>query len=253
MSSELLKLIKLTECPRLAEKYAGIVALPLDLPKFELDSPEEFWKIWNNQLVPVSRQHIDRGAVGVANPTLKSTQWDGLALYEDERLLGNAAWRTTVSNELAETQPNYLKSIMESLPFNRIRSVRLWSAHVTIPPHYDGNMPAALDDKMHFPTEIRIMLDDKNPQETFYLCSNVKYKPNTKDPIPVDDKYYVKPPADTNTFAWNNEDYLHGADFNPEYRKILVVIKGWVDIDKLEALLDASIAKYPDFVLREKK
>ena len=57
-------------------------------------------------------------------------------------------------------------------------------------------------------------------------------------------------PADTNAFAWNNEDFLHGADFDPQYRKILVVIKGWVDVNRLEELLDRSIEKYPEYVIR---
>lgn len=243
-------LIDLKECPRLNEKYKGIIALPLAVPKFELDSPDEFWKIWNAEKDKVARQLIDRGALGTTKPSLDHTQWDGLALYEDEQLLGNAAWRTKVCPELAASQPNYLKSIFDNLPFVRIRSVRLWSSHTAITAHYDGNMPPLLDGVMHFPTEIRIMLDDQNPAETFWLSSSAKYKPNDKN-IPADDKLYVKLPADTNAFAWNNEDYLHGADFDPQYRKILVVIKGWVDVHKLEAMLDKSISQYPTFVMKE--
>jgi hypothetical protein len=248
----LYNLINHAECPRLNEKYKDLVAVPLAVPKFELDSVEDFWRVWNTEVERVARQHIDRGAAGVKGASLDTTQWDGLAMYEDEMLLGNAAWRTKVCHELATTQPNYLKSIFSELPFVRIRSVRLWSAHTTIPPHYDGNMPAALDGVMHFPSEIRIMLDDKNPAETFWLCSSKKYKPNTKEIIPNSDRRYVKLPSDTNAFAWNNEDNLHGADFDPQYRKILVVIKGWVDVNRLERLLDASIEKYPNYVIREK-
>lgn len=244
------KLIDLLQCPRLEDKYRGISSVPLDLPRFELDDEDAFWRIWNAEKDRVSRQAIDRGAVGTKNPTLEHTQWDGLALYEDETLLKDAAWRTKVSPALAETQPNYLKRIMNELPYVRIRSVRLWSAHTTITPHYDGNMPPELDGLMHFPTEIRIMLNDQNPKETFWLCSNEKYGPNTKKSILKRDRHYVKLPQDTNTFAWNNEDCLHGADYKEPYRKILVVIKGWVDVKRLEELLDRSIAKYPDYIIR---
>lgn len=244
-------LFNLAECPRLNEKYRGIVALPLALPKFELDSETEFWRVWNSEKEKVARQHIDRGTVG-KDPTTVSkshTQWDGLALYEDAQLLGDAAWRTKVCPELAATQPKYLRSILDTLPFVRIRSVRLWSSHTAIMAHYDGNMPASLDGKLRFPSEIRLMLDDKNPAETFWLTAVSKSKPHTE--IPPHDRYYVKLPSDTNTFAWNNEDYLHGADYDPQYRKILVVIKGWIDLCQVEELLDASIEKYPDFILRE--
>jgi len=243
-------LINLKECPRLNEKYKDIISLPLALPKFELDSESEFWRVWNSEKEKVARQLIDRGALGTTKPSLEHTQWDGLALYEDEQLLGSAAWRTKVCPELAATQPKYLKSILDNLPFVRIRSVRMWSSHTAITAHYDGNMPPVLDGVMHFPTEIRIMLDDQNPAETFWLTSSTKYKPNDKN-IPLSDRHYVKLPDDTNTFAWNNEDYLHGADYDPNFRKILVVIKGWVNTDRLETLLDASIEKYPNFVIKE--
>lgn len=245
-------LINLAECPRLEEKYRGIVALPLALPKFELDSTNDFWSIWNNEQARVDRQHIDRGAVGKdpAKVSKSYTQWDGLALYEDESLLDLAAWRTKLSPTLTKSQPNYIKSIIENLPFVRVRSIRLWSANCTIPAHYDGNMPVSLDGKLKFPTEIRIMLDDKNPKETFWLTPVAKSKPHTS--IPLSDRYYVKLPQDTNTFVWNNEDYLHGADYDPQYKKILVVVKGWVDVSKLEILLDQSIQQYPNYVLREK-
>ncbi len=244
----LINLIKLDSVPKLVEKYAGVGALPLALPKFELDDTEAFWHIWNNEVVPVDRQHIDRGALGKDAPVMSFTQWEGLAMYEDATLLSKAAWNTKISGALASTQPKFLKSIFEQLPFNRIRSVRLWSANREVRAHYDGNMPPSLDGVLRFPTEIRIMLDDKNPTETFWLTPVTKHNPQTE--VPQVDKHYVKLPIDTNTFAWNNEDFLHGADFDPRYRKILVVIKGWVDVDRLESLLDQSINKYPGYIIK---
>lgn len=243
-------LINLSKCPVLNEKYKGIAALPLDLPKFVLDSESDFWQIWNEENELVNRQKIDRGALGRENPRADLVQWDGLAMYEDAMLLGRAAWLTKLSKRLGESQPNYLKSIFSNLPFVKIRSVRLWSANKNIPAHYDGNMPSSIDGQMRFPAEIRIMLDDKNPQETFWLCSADKYKPNPNIIVPKEDRLYVKLPNDTNTFCWNNEDFLHGADFDPKYRKILVVIKGWVDLEKLEPLLDRSIEKYSSYVIK---
>jgi hypothetical protein len=246
---DLEKLIDQTQCPRLNEKYKGIAALPLDLLRFELDDQEKFWQTWEASNARVARQNIDRGAEGTKNPSLEHSQWDGLALYEDEVLLKEAAWKTKVSPDLRLSQPKYFRRIFSEMPFAKIRSVRFWSSHTTIPAHYDGNMPDSLDGVMHFPTEIRLMQFDQNPTETFWLCSSQKYKPNS-GPIPDNDRYYVRMPQHTNAFAWNNEDFLHGADFDPRYRKILVVIKGWVDVNRLETLLDRSIEKYPDYVIR---
>ena len=247
---DLESLIDQAQCPRLAEKYKSIAALPLDFPKFKLDDPNIFWEIWNSTKDKVDRQIIDRGSEGVIKSSLNLTQWDGLALYEDTELLEYAAWKTKVSPILTESQPNYLKRIFDEMPFVRIRSIRFWSAHTTIHPHYDGNMPSSLDGIMRFPTEIRLMLDDKNPKETFWLCSSTKHKTDSRN-VPNNERFYVKLPADTNAFAWNNEDFLHGADFDPKYRKILVVIKGWVDVNRLEELLDRSIVKYHDYVIRD--
>jgi hypothetical protein len=244
----LINLIKLDSVPKLVEKYAGVGALPLALPKFELDDTEAFWRVWNDEVVPVDRQHIDRGALGKDAPVMSFTQWEGLAMYEDTTLLSKAAWNTKISTALATSQHKFLKSIFEQLPFNRIRSVRLWSANREVRAHYDGNMPPSLDGVLRFPTEIRIMLDDQNPTETFWLTPVAKHNPQTE--VPQVDKHYVKLPIDTNTFAWNNEDFLHGADFDPQYRKILVVIKGWVDVDRLESLLDQSINKYPGYIIK---
>lgn len=246
-------LIDRSKCIRLQEKFKGLAALPLALPRFELDDATKFWEIWNANVATVARQVTfkDRGSQGVANPSIEHTQWDGLALYEDPVLLDMAAWRTVVSEELANSQKKYIESIFSQLPFQRIRSIRLWSAHTKILPHYDGNMPPALDNVLQFPAEIRIMLDDKNPTETFWICSSKKYKPGQTHSVPDNDKFYIKLPADSNTFAWNNENYLHGADYDPQYKKILVVVKGWVDLDKLETLIDASIEKYPEFTLKE--
>ncbi len=244
----MINLIKLENVPKLVEKYAGVGAVPLALPKFKLDDAAAFWRVWNDELVAVDRQHIDRGAIGKDAPVMSFTQWEGLAMYEDSTLLSKAAWNTRISTALATTQHKFLKSVFEDLPFRRIRSVRLWSANREVRAHYDGNMPPSLDGVLRFPTEIRIMLDDQNPTETFWLTPVAKHDPQTE--VPEADKHYVKLPIDTNTFAWNNEDFLHGADFDPKYRKILVVIKGWIDVDRLESLLDQSLNKYPEYIIK---
>lgn len=245
---QLEQLVDLSEAPRLAEKYAGIAALPLALPKIEPDSWSDFWQIWNDEKERVWRNHIDRGAQGTPNPTLDHTQWDGMSIYELPELYKEGAWGSKICQPMIDANPTMIKTILTSLPFVKIRSIRLWSAHKNIPLHYDGNMPASLDGKMHFPTEIRIMLDDKNPTSTFWLANNKVYQ--SHDTVPANDRLYIKLPTDTNTFAWNNETFLHAADFDPAYRKILAVIKGWVDIERLEELLDLSIEKYPEYVLR---
>jgi hypothetical protein len=226
---------------RLNKKYKGLAWLPLDLPKFEIADLDKFLDIWEKEQKEVWRQHIDRGAEGVDNPQLELVQWNGLSVFENTQLYRHGAWGTKYNRELAQVSKELLNRIMTELPFLQVRSVRFWSANKEIPKHYDGNMPSELDGKMLFPSEFRIMLYDENPRATFWLTDA---KTNEPGPGQPDKKFYVDLPSDTNSFAWNNEDFLHGADFDPQYKKILVVVKGWPNVDRLEELIDRSITKY---------
>ena len=245
---DLANLINLDLVPRLVQKYSGIGALPLALPKFVLDDATEFWRIWNSEVVAVEKPPGDP-VLSQYNPTESFINcWDGLSMYEDSTLLSKTSWKTKISTNLITSQHQFLKSVFELLPFKRIRCVRLWSAHSEVKAHSDAIIPNSLTGVLRFPAEIRIMLDDQNPCETFWLTSVDQHAPLM--PVPEADKHFVKLPMDTNTFAWNNEDYLHGADYHPQHRKILVVVKGWIDVEQLEQLLDQSINKYPEYIIK---
>ena len=82
-----LTLMQLNKVPNLVRKYKSVVALPLDLPKLELDNIEAFWDTWNKEVGLVTRQHIDRGAIGIDNPEMNIVQWEGLAVYENLLLI----------------------------------------------------------------------------------------------------------------------------------------------------------------------
>ena len=62
---DLEKLIDQTQCPRLNEKYKGIAALPLDLPRFNLDNEEDFWQRWKEQSQRAARQNIDLSLIHI--------------------------------------------------------------------------------------------------------------------------------------------------------------------------------------------
>jgi hypothetical protein len=63
---------------------------------------------------------------------------------------------------------------------------------------------------------------------------------------PADKRMYVDLPADTNTFLFNNGAFIHGADLAKP--KIIMAIKGDLDITKLLAHLEASYEKYKDII-----
>lgn len=247
--------LDVNECYRLTQKYANIGLVPFDLPKLELDNAETFWKLWGEQKQAVNRVQWDRGLEGrYEKQNIKEIPtvalWDGLSLHENT--LGNhrSAWKTDESMAMIASQPNYIKSILETIPFKFFRSIRLWSSISTIGAHRDGYMLTQYENVLQFPTEIRILLHDSNPTETFWLAKNKKENRGKLLTDRPHDKFYAKLPIDTNTFGWNNDICLHGADFNESYRKILVVIKGVPDLDRLETILDRSIEKYPEYIIR---
>lgn len=249
-SKDPLKFIQFDKVPRLINKYKGLVTLPLDLPLITLDDQSKFWEIWDKEVEEVRRQNIDRGAEGINYPQMDVVQWQGLTVHENLFLLDKLAWNTKMSIDMAMTQKQYIKQLTSALSFLKIRSIRFWSATMPIPAHYDGNYPEELNGVFDFPTEIRLMLYDENPQQTFWLVKAGQHKPHTA--IDNTAKHYIKLPNTTNTFIWNNESYLHGADYDSKYKKILVVIKGWItDMDALEQLIDRSIEKYPNYVVRD--
>ena len=109
-----------------------------------------------------------------------------------------------------------------------------------------------------WPDSLRVMIWDTNDGPTFWMSKwpergeafnppiiNVRTKGSygiKADRIPQDQRTYVKLPADTNTFVFNNGAFLHGADLAKP--KIIMAIKGRPKVFEWLQALEASYTKY---------
>lgn len=122
-----------------------------------------------------------------------------------------------------------LAKCIRSLPFTQIGTSGFIMQMGEIPPHQDTEY------NMQEPRRYIIYVTDPK-YNTFYLEHNgKKYYPD------IDSKYRC--------FAFNNSDVMHGADATNR-TKILLSTVGIMDPTKHQELLDRSIKKFPDKVIR---
>jgi len=120
---------------------------------------------------------------------------------------------------------------VRQLPFSQIGTSGFIMQMGAIPPHNDTFDPS-------LPTEPRryIIYATDPKYNTFYLEHNGK-------------KYYPEIDKKYRCFAFNNDDIVHGAD-NTNRTKILLSTVGVIDHNKHNELLDRSIKKFKDKVIR---
>lgn len=235
------------------EKYKGIPYLILDIPKIVPDS--NFKELWNENKVPIVRvkpderypfknaqdaeeHHKIHGGVN----QYTTANWEGfLALTR-----GNTDDRW--SNSVVDGHsllPDFFLQLYEYLPIRYLAQVLFWSNNIAIGLHRD------LNEQYSWPSSLRMMIEDNNPQSTFFLTPadeaifNGKSKPIPKDIRSQPTAKFVNTlNSESNTFVYNNKEWAHGALKETPDRKILCAIGIAWDFEKLEVLLDQSIAKY---------
>jgi hypothetical protein len=147
--------------------------------------------------------------------------------------------KANIREDFPKLFPEILEQIYECLPVNRDVSIEysLWSAKRSVREHRDKQR------MLDLPINWRIKLYDTNPKETLYIIPD---PPNT-----INQKQFLKIPEDSNTFAWNNLRVLHGSDFIPGHRKILMIplFGHYVNENKLVDLLDRSVSRYKEFTM----
>lgn len=204
-----------------------LLALPLDLPKFEPDNWDTFWHIWNRD----SRQYkrLQPDSAGNNNPI---PHWEGFC-WE---------WTDTpqtmfdvVCGDYSNDFPK-LKSQLEELPLTIVR-IMFQSNLIVIPLHRDGN-PAT--DHLSYATSFRSLIYDENDRETFYI-NHSRMAPG--------EKFYVKLPEDTNSFVYNNPKVRHAADYLSKKKILMHFVCKDFDEERWFKLLESSYEKYKDYSL----
>jgi hypothetical protein len=223
-------------------KWSRVPYVPLAIPKIEPDDWNLFWDLWK-----AKNADITRG--------LNETQyWKGLCCWLNPEIDHTKFnYSNTVVDDWSAHFPQMFQALRDCLPWYSMEKVVLWSNINEVNPHIDPDVVI-----YPWPDSLRVMIWDTNDGPTFWMSKwpergeafnppiiNVRTKGSygiKADRIPQDQRTYVKLPADTNTFVFNNGAFLHGADLAKP--KIIMAIKGRPKVFEWLQALEASYTKY---------
>lgn len=238
--------------PHFAEKYNNIPYVFLDIPRIVPD--DNFLELWDTYKIPVLRKPGFHDAKYPFTPEEAQVEFEKNGRtneYTQPNWLGcyaltskNADPRWTRSEFDGKTLlPKFFEQIYDLLPVHNISQILFWSNQRYIGVHRD------LHEQYNWPSSIRMMISDENPEPTFFLQPIDPETPAhaLSGPMPKDYskvKFIDTTKHKSNVFMYNNRQWAHGAKKIPGYSKILCSMSIGYDWKKLEALLDRSIAKY---------
>ena len=237
------------------EKYNNIPYVFLDIPRIVPD--DNFMELWETYKIPVLRkvgQHdakypftpeeaqIEFERVGRTN---EYTQPNWLGCYALDSKNADQRWTRSVFDG-PKLLPKFFEQIYDLLPIRYISQILFWSNQRNIGTHRD------LHEQYNWPSSIRMMITDENPQPTLFLVpidpetpANALSGAITKDFKELSTAKFVDTTKyGSNVFMYNNRQWAHGAKKIQGYSKILCSMSIDYDWKKLEVLLDRSIAKY---------
>lgn len=182
----------------------------------------KWWSVkagYHRIALAATREHVDDWRSPMAFKTWQESRYE---LHEDYNL--------KYSDGLLEIFPG-LETLLTGLPFDQIGAVGLMKQLDEVPLHMDTTDHT-------YPIEPRryvAYLTDPN-ENTFYINHN-----GQNYDVPVLDNYRV--------FSFNSVDAKHGAR-RPVGAKIIVSVVGVINHDKHKKLLNHSLEKFSDYVVK---
>jgi hypothetical protein len=221
----------LTKVPSLMhlECWGNYCYLPLDLPRY--DYPEVvkwfFERCKTNQKI----------APDVASDKYGVNMFDTVDVLPNGGPNRSQVWTINLQNDFIDLFPDFYQRLLSEFPFKKIHYMKFWSCVKVVPWHRD---PTKFID---FPGAFRILLHDENPTSTMRL------KDSLPDQNLDDEPEFVLPRLkETNCFVWNNLRTQHSSDFDPKYRKVLLIIDSFdLDIQRYQILIKNSIEKFKNY------
>lgn len=202
----------------------NILVIPLKLPKFEPDSWETFWKVWNEDKKVYNRLHADSAGNDGAIPSWIGFSWKFNPLH-------NLTMFDINDKDYSKVFPILHQRLLESFPFE-IQAIMFQSSIKPIRLHTDGNR---FTDHLPYPASVRIMLYDSNDQQTFYFLNQKTHKAT-----------YLELPQGTNTFVYNNPKILHGSNYLKKEKILMHIICKNIDEPAWFKLLNESYQEFKD-------
>jgi len=241
--------------PHFAEKYNNIPYVVLDIPRIVPD--DNFMAVWTEYHIPILRKPGKLDPKYPYSPEQAEIEYQKSAhlprpLMINEytmpnwvgchALAGRADDRWTESVfDGPKLLPKFFEQLYKYLPILKLNQVLFWSNQRPIGVHRD------LHEQLPFPSSLRIVVQDNNPQSTFFLLPMPsdadKHQRSMLQPSDWSTAKFVDTSGESNTFLYNNKQWAHGAWKLEGHSKILCSMSIDYDWAKLEALLDNSIAK----------
>ncbi len=251
-------MVNYNSCPEhLSKKYIGIPYVFLDIPRIVPD--EHFVDMFHERAQYVRRLKKTAGypfdpeeaaAKAVSDPWFRNEYTDQGSNWRGFFLTPTADH--TMNHVIIDGEkefPKLFEQLRTYLPIVKIDKIRCWENQYPIGLHRDIE-----EQHSGVPTSLRIMLDDENPEPTFWLAPKPTDKkgwgyerinPDNGNQGVTDDAIFVDTTNKTgsNTFVFNNYEFCHAAKKNPNYTKILMfMVPSW-DWIGFEKLLDQSLGR----------
>ena len=170
-----------------------------------------FWDIWNSKkelLTKIKKDNLDNLNSGGNDLQLlyETANFEGMITWmKNDNYLKGSTWKQNIVLDAPDMWQAYVDEMEAKLPWYQCEVVVLWACIKDVYFHID---PAPLAEA---PVAVRSLIYDDNPSPTFKIRSNetreIQHIPYTKE---------------RNTFAFNNRNFFHGADFIPGHYKILM-------------------------------
>jgi hypothetical protein len=239
----------------LSEKYKEIPFVYLDVPKIVPD--DNFVEIWLESKEVVKRLQAseafpytpeeaekikaERGENWQNEWSANEANFQGISLINDNSKFNR--WSQLIVDGY-KNFPKLMDQIHTYFPIKKLKQMHCWSNRRQLGLHRDG-----FDQIPGVPTSLRVMLYDNNPGPTFWM-----------QPIPEDklgwgyehiirDENKIKvldlsTTPDTNSFCFNNYNFVHAAEKDQAHWKILGMFSLEWEWKGFETLVDRSIEKY---------
>ena len=210
-------------------RWGKYCLVPLDIPMVNVDGIADWFF---DSKVPAIKQQVDV-AGGVAGESNYNTADITLTPAKPN------IWTRHEQHNFLDEFPEFVDQLMDLFPFKKIHMFRFWESNKRIGLHRDDN------DFRDFPNNFRTMVYDENPEPTLF---SEEWLPNAT--VASGPRKYIPRLPETNSWAWNNLRTRHGSNFNPDYRKVLLIISGFeIDGNKYNKIMKNSVDKYAEYIL----
>jgi len=200
-----------------------LVSSPLIFPKIVPNDWEEWNRVWEK-----NKKYSPKV---IRSPNPGQNFWLGFDIYVKEGVDATEMVTYQCENLNCPELFNSLFDNLDKFPMD-IYLVRVVQSFSRVYPHHDFSKPPEIPGH-----SIRTMLYDDNPKQTWWY-ENAE---GTRE--------YLKLPEDSNTWWYHDSKVKHGTDYIPGHNKQLIMYRGVVKEDKMEALLNESVQRYSDYTI----